>query len=422
MTSSQTSETQQFPAESKRDTRFAKCLPILAQTISDRLIADGHLTHGMEKSDRIDVISVTTACLETVTAMMAGRDPAGPLAVIERFGARCAHGDVPLFAITQVVHRGTHYLLDQLAEARDRSTAIEALQCLFTARTAITASLSCAYVREKAGGAAAPGRITRNVAAALLAGRTPIALAKAGAVTLAKRYWVLAVIFSQAFELAEHAAAWWEKMRETLAQRHPGVLAVVGRRGATVLVPAPHAGENDAHGVAEFIGRVLRQEVHVAVLQGEVSHLPSTANLAHDLARLATQHNLPGGVYRLDDLVLERMLSKPGLERDRLAELVVPLAASAHLLDTVRAHLSTNLNRRRTAKILGVHVNTVDYRITRIQALTGFDIRRSDHLFRLRAALIAYDSARFDLAEAAVVDLGRPATAWRGGNSNAAPR
>lgn len=59
------------------------------------------------------------------------------------------------------------------------------------------------------------------------------------------------------------------------------------------------------------------------------------------------------------------------------------------MLETLRTRISNNLNRQRTARILHVHTNTVDYRLKRIGQLTGFDPTQAAGLWYLRSALVA---------------------------------
>ncbi|MFB7367008.1 PucR family transcriptional regulator [Streptomyces hydrogenans] len=58
------------------------------------------------------------------------------------------------------------------------------------------------------------------------------------------------------------------------------------------------------------------------------------------------------------------------------------------LLDTLRTFLAHDCSWARTAAALHVHVNTVHYRVRRIEALTGRDLSRLDHKADLRAALL----------------------------------
>ncbi|MFG1910909.1 PucR family transcriptional regulator [Kribbella sp. NPDC048928] len=105
-------------------------------------------------------------------------------------------------------------------------------------------------------------------------------------------------------------------------------------------------------------------------------------------------HQLPPGVYELDDLLLEYQLSRPGPAHDRLASMLAPLAERDDLLATLRRYLANARNRRQTAAELHVHANTVDYRLRQVGRLTGLDPVRDDQLPRVVAALAAFDARR----------------------------
>ncbi|MGG7572368.1 PucR family transcriptional regulator [Streptomyces sirii] len=57
------------------------------------------------------------------------------------------------------------------------------------------------------------------------------------------------------------------------------------------------------------------------------------------------------------------------------------------LLHTLETYLAHNGSWARTAEALHLHVNTVHYRIQRIESLTGRDLSRLDHKLDLYAAL-----------------------------------
>lgn len=70
------------------------------------------------------------------------------------------------------------------------------------------------------------------------------------------------------------------------------------------------------------------------------------------------------------------------------ALLPVERASNAVLLETLEAFLAHDGSWARTAKVLHLHVNTVHYRIARVEVLTGRDLSRLDHRLDLRAALL----------------------------------
>ncbi|MET9294079.1 helix-turn-helix domain-containing protein [Streptomyces sp. NPDC003077] len=69
---------------------------------------------------------------------------------------------------------------------------------------------------------------------------------------------------------------------------------------------------------------------------------------------------------------------------------LVGAGSAAHrvLLETLEVFLAHNCSWARTAEALRLHVNTVHYRVRRIQELVGRDVSRLEHALDLRAALL----------------------------------
>lgn len=103
------------------------------------------------------------------------------------------------------------------------------------------------------------------------------------------------------------------------------------------------------------------------------AELPEAAAEVAELATLARLLGRPTGTYRLDDLLLEYQLTRPGHARDRLAERIIPLLSNPHLLEALEAHLRYGSDRKAAAARLHVHPNTFSYRLRRIAELTGID-------------------------------------------------
>ncbi|KUL38674.1 transcriptional regulator, PucR family protein [Streptomyces sp. NRRL F-4489] len=102
------------------------------------------------------------------------------------------------------------------------------------------------------------------------------------------------------------------------------------------------------------------------------------------------------GVTSVDDLsTLGTLLSGvPAEVRAAFSSRVLgPLAragSASHrmLLETLEVFLAQHGSWARTAEVLHLHVNTVHYRIQRIETLTGRDLSRLDHKLDLHAALL----------------------------------
>lgn len=114
--------------------------------------------------------------------------------------------------------------------------------------------------------------------------------------------------------------------------------------------------------------------------------LPRAASEAAELATLARLLGHPPGLYRLDDLLLEYQLTRPGAARDRLAARIVPLLRAPHLLEALEAHLRLG-DRKAAAAHLHVHPNTLSYRLRRVGDLTGIDPNEPNNSRLLAAAV-----------------------------------
>ena len=66
------------------------------------------------------------------------------------------------------------------------------------------------------------------------------------------------------------------------------------------------------------------------------------------------------------------------------------------MLDGLRAWMEAGCATAATAEALVVHVNTVGYRLARIEELIGRELRRSDVRLELQLALIIWDVMRLD--------------------------
>ncbi|MFC4909337.1 PucR family transcriptional regulator [Actinomadura gamaensis] len=124
-----------------------------------------------------------------------------------------------------------------------------------------------------------------------------------------------------------------------------------------------------------------------AARSADVADVPRTAARSARIARIADATGRPSGVYELDDVLLDYHLSGPADSAPLLAALLDPLADRPELVATVRAYLDHDMDRRRTARALAVHPNTVDNRLATAARLTGVDPRTARGLLRYAAAL-----------------------------------
>ncbi len=240
----------------------------------------------------------------------------------------------------------------------------------------------------------------RRTLLSVLADGGPVdVVARSAGITLPARYLVLSV------ELGPHAdeaspgvdadIAIRRKLRRFLAAFErscgDGVLASLDGPGGLVLLPL--AGRLSAvsewGSLLDAAGRAAGVDVLAAADTATPPEVRLVAGRTGEVLDVLRWFGRPPGLYRLDDVLVEYQLTRPGEARDRLAAALVPLDAHPELVETLSTYLELDTNRRRTAARLHVHPNTVDYRLRRVRDLTDIDPLHPAGLPRIIAALAA---------------------------------
>ncbi|WP_410641058.1 PucR family transcriptional regulator [Amycolatopsis sp. lyj-346] len=92
---------------------------------------------------------------------------------------------------------------------------------------------------------------------------------------------------------------------------------------------------------------------------------------AADVLALAAATGRPPGPYRLEDVLLEFAVLRDPVTSARLQALIAPLVANEVLYGTLEALINADFNRTVAARELFIHRSTLDYRIRRIEEVTG---------------------------------------------------
>jgi hypothetical protein len=159
------------------------------------------------------------------------------------------------------------------------------------------------------------------------------------------------------------------------------------------LVAAAPDDDPDGLGVAAMIASYLGRTVAVSRVFGESGARPAAEAAARATLEAAEQldepppvaraarlpaylllgnlHNLPDGLRQARELLAPAMTGRPAVQGERLA--------------TLRAVLETSSLGEAAAR-LGVHRNTVAYRVARLEALGGWDLSDPDLRFALSVA------------------------------------
>jgi hypothetical protein len=166
------------------------------------------------------------------------------------------------------------------------------------------------------------------------------------------------------------------------ALRARGVLAVTEGRRITGLVDPDRARGLIGQAASLAIG----ESTHRAELAAALDEVRMLADLGHALGR--------EGELAPADFLPELMLSSSPRLASRLRERALgPLEAYADrrgtdLVETLAAFLRNQCDRRETAAALHVHPNTVDYRLGRVEELTGLNLNRPGDLLLVTLGII----------------------------------
>ncbi|MGK5529777.1 PucR family transcriptional regulator [Streptomyces sp. URMC 129] len=360
-----------------------------------------------------DVRRVVEATLRALAEALRTGEPPSPdyLARIRASAAKRAEEGMPIEAVISAYHVGARACLDALFPAAGTTDAREAFavqRLMLDHLGHIAAAVSAGYLDEHDAEQDEHSAARHALLAALLDGTDPDAHAARAGIVLPVTYLVLAVAVgphpderTRGVDASIAARRKVRRLREELDRRvGRGALLRLTADEGLALVPhrTPHHafGPDDwdwLTGLVTGLAGASGAGIVAGVQPCAPSGVPAAARLARELRDVALTCRRPGGVYRLADLALEYQLSRPGPALDHLVALLEPVRERPDLLHTLRVFLDSDLNRRRTATRLGVHPNTVDYRLGRISALTGLDTAGSADLLTLCAAVIGLDAA-----------------------------
>ncbi|QKG20706.1 helix-turn-helix domain-containing protein [Actinomadura verrucosospora] len=310
----------------------------------------------------------------------------------ERAAQRAEEG-LPLANLLASYYIGAEVVWDALV-AEARPDELEALPMLarlqLRGTNRVVVAVTEAYQAERAAILDERREAVREVARALLAGEPARATADRFGIPLADAYLVLHL------RLAGAAASPGIAERRVLRRIRAGLegfgegmpLMLQDGRGVHVLLPS-HAAERLAE-----LGRLLAGAgaaagpvVAGAARSAGTADVPEAARRAARIAGIAQSAGRPAGVYELDDVLLDYHLAGGGDSGPAVAAALDPLDGRPELLDTLRAFLDADMDRRRAAAALAVHPNTVDNRLARIGRLTGADPRTTRGMLLCAAAL-----------------------------------
>lgn len=305
----------------------------------------------------------------------------GDLTRLIEWSARRAEERVPLEAVIAAYLTGAEVWWQALAETAEPEELAGAGANLLACLHAIMPAVVLAHLHAQEDIHSEDKRVRRALLTALLAGRPYEELAEAARVAVAGEHEVVA------FAFASNPPA---RLVQSSLDAHTGIPVLMDHVAGIALLP----GRPDLPGLMVTLGEeVGRPVLAAAAPAAEPAAIPSAAAEAGRVLELVQRLGRPPGVYRLDDVLLEYQLARPGDGLVRLAAKLDPLEGHPYLLETLRVFVERGHNRRQTALELCVHRNTLDYRLHRVSALTGLDLAVPAEARLLQAALVARDLA-----------------------------
>jgi hypothetical protein len=322
------------------------------------------------------------------------------LAQVAYSAARRAEEGVPLETLLAAYHLGLQVGWDHVvsvATPDDLDTVRHFTRLLMEYQQLVTTTTTTAYLAHHRP-PVDPQQVARaELVEQLLTGTARADTAERAGTWLADSYTVLGLAIARrddedADDEATAAIAGRRKVLRVRAELEAAladpVLTTLGPEGGIVLIVGPVSWARLSTLVAA-VERAAGVGVTASTAHADRAEIAETADQIRQVLDIVVGTGRPPGLYRLADVLLDYQLTRPGAARRALAALLDPLAEHPDLLATLEIHLCNDLNRRRTATKLHLHINTVDYRLRRIAELTGLDVTKRAGVRHLEAAMVA---------------------------------
>ena len=333
-----------------------------------------------------------------------GRPSAEDLAEIRASAARRAEERIPLEAVLTAYHVGAlvawQALCDESSD-EEKGDLLDLATYVMAYIESVTSGVASAYLEERQAIYGEERDARRALAEALLSGTSNEALAQRIGHALAPGYVVASLQIGTSPDEedtgVQGAVASRRKLRRVergLTQANEGALSLLTATGGPILLPARSEDTDGEFARAAEVVDALAAAANAPVVAGVafrpgIDGIPAAGAEAAEVLRLATELRRPPGLYRLDDVLLEYVLTRPSDAGNRLSSVLSPLDQGPELVATLDGYFAADFDRRKAAAALNIHPNTLDYRLRRVSELTGLSVSTAHGLQVLGAALVA---------------------------------
>lgn len=318
--------------------------------------------------------------------------PADKLAVITNLALQRVRDGVPLETVLGTYRAGAAFLWAELERTSDDDelAALRAVGPLLMEYVAtVTSHVAVACIDHVSDPLWEQRDRRRAMIDALIDGRTPREWMDDGTVAVADAF--LVVVFAVGASANPALAA----MVRSRLDRIPGAFARLDRTGWTALVPLAGSVENTAATVANCLQKTESTPptdgLWIGVAPAKThADIPTAVRDATNVASICRHLDRHGIVTRPEDVLVHfALLSGVGVRR-YLADVIDHLRAQPTLDETLTAFFDSDYNQIAAARRLGIHRNTVTYRLTGVATLTGLDpMRPREAMVLLAAQLVA---------------------------------
>ena len=333
-----------------------------------------------------------------------GRPSLEDMAEIRASAARRAEERIPLEAVLTAYHVGALVAWQALCDEstdEERSDLLELATHVMAYIESVTSGVASAYLEERQAIYGEERDARRGLAEALLSGTPSDALAQRIGHSLAPGYLVVSLQIGASPDEEDTGVpgvvASRRKLRRVereLPQANEGALSLLTATGGPVLLPVGSETAEDELIRAANLVAAVSEAANAPVVAGAafrpgLEGIPAAGAEAAEVLRLATELTRPPGLYRLDDVLLEYVLTRPSEAGNRLSTVLSPLDHGPELVATLDGYFAADFDRRKAAAALNIHPNTLDYRLRRVSELTGLSVSTAHGLQVLGAALVA---------------------------------
>ena len=332
-------------------------------------------------------VSAHTAAIET------GAPPERDLARLCELGARWARARGPLDPLLTALRKVTESVeRTAVAELRELGDTVELVGRIRATGASFVRELLTGFQQAYDPGLGDPAPLDRQLLASSLL--WSVEIPESLRAKAAPAYAIVAV--RRHGPAADDLVTSLDRAFTHCGARDP-LFMITGNEGYA-LVPA-----HDEHHALHLCARAHRRlggQTWFAVSWRPRHDVGAGRQEAHAVLALVRGGGEEPGVHQLLDVLVEYAVMQDPLAMGHLITVITPILRQEVLRTTLEAFIAANGNRSRAAAALRIHRSTLDYRLSRVEQLTGYQPTSARGLQLLATALATYETFHRDAEQA----------------------